>query len=49
MYEVWILCNKTACKLLPVIAFCNGKHFRNITKLQVRRPAVVGGGGEGGI
>jgi hypothetical protein len=41
MYEAWILCNKTASKLLPVIALCNGKHFRNISKLRVMQPAVV--------
>jgi hypothetical protein len=29
VYEVWILYNKVASKLLPAVAFCNGKHLRN--------------------
>jgi hypothetical protein len=41
MYEVWMLCNKSASKLLSVIAFCNGKHFRNFSKIPVMRPAVI--------
>jgi hypothetical protein len=44
IYEAWILCNKTASKLLSIIAFCNGKHFRNISKIGVMRLAVIGRG-----
>jgi hypothetical protein len=44
MYEVWILCNESASKFLSVIAFCNGKPFRNALKIRVKRPAVIGKG-----